>query len=126
MKIANLSATTTEATQAEARVTPFTQILKTANLISVTGNAASSTSAYSTLSIYKRTANGSGAAVLMASANLSGVVVTQWVPVPLTLVANGANTSLALGDVVTANIVLTSTGVANNLACELDFVTEDV
>jgi hypothetical protein len=122
-KIANLSATTSEAI-GDARPWPFAAVMVSANITSTGGNAASSTSVYSTVNIYKRT--GAGAAVLVASANLSGIVVTQFIPVPLTLVANSANYTLAAGDVLTANVALTSTGTANNIVCTLDWVAEDI
>ena len=123
-KIANLSATTTDTTEGEAFPIPFAAKLKTANITCAGGNAVANATDYSTVNIEKRT--GSGAAVLMASANLSNVTVTQYISIPLALVANLSNTTLAAGDVVTANVVLTGNGTANNLPVMLDFTVEDI
>lgn len=127
MKVANLSATTSEAGEGEGRVAPFTSVLVGANLTALSGAAAASGSAYSVVSLYKVTAASNYAThVLMATANLANVAVSQWTPIAFSLVSNAANYQLAPGDVVTANVALTSTGTANNLVCAVDYVAEDI
>jgi hypothetical protein len=125
MKVANLSATTSESTEGEACPWPFQSILRTANItVPGTGNAVANTTDYSKVTLFKRTGN--GAAVTMATANLSNVAVTQWIPVAFTLVANAANYTIAAGDVISANVALTGNGTANNLAVMVDLTAEDV
>jgi hypothetical protein len=124
-KIANLAATTTEATVAEALQVPFTQNLKSIAIVPVSGAAVANVTDYSTVNVYKRLA-GNQAAVLMGSINLTNVALTQWLSTPGVLVANSANYAVAPGDVVTANVVLTGNGTANTLVGILQLTFEDV
>jgi hypothetical protein len=123
-KIANLAATTSDTTEGEAFPWPYAATLKTANLTIAGGNAVANTTDYSTVNLEKRTGN--GAAVIMATANLANVAVTQYIPIAFARVANAANYQIAAGDVITANVVLTGNGTANNLPVMLDIVAEDI
>ena len=126
-KMANISATTTEASVGEARVVQFTSTFISANLVASNGAAVANTTDYTLVKIYKVTAASNYAThVLVASANLANVAVSQWTPVPFALLANAANYQLAQGDVLTANCTVTGNGVANNLAVYVDVVIEDV
>lgn len=119
--IANLSAASAEGVSGGRRI-PYAGILKaaflTANLAAV-----ANTTDYTTVNLFKRT--GAGAAVLMASANLSNVAVAKLVPIAFTLVANAANTTFAAGDFYTANVALTGNGTANNALGSIDTLVED-
>lgn len=120
--LANLSASTAEGVGGGVRV-PYAAQLK---VVTITGNLAAVANAtdYSTVNVFKRTGN--GAAVLMATANLSNTAVVKLVPIAATLVSNGANTTLAAGDVITCNNALTGNGTANNMQVFVDFTFEDV
>lgn len=120
--LANLSAAVVEGVGGGVRI-PYAAQLKT---VTVTGNlaAVANTTDYSTVNVFKRTGN--GAAVLMATGNLSNVAVVKLVPIALTAVGNGANTTLAAGDVITCNNALTGNGTANNMQAYVDFTFEDV
>jgi hypothetical protein len=121
-QFANLSASSAEGVNGSGRV-PFAAQLKSAY---VTANLAAVANAtdYSTVNLFKRT--GAGAAVLMATANLSNVTVAKLVPIALTLVSNASNTTFAAGDVFTANVALTGNGTANNVLAVVDVIYEDV
>lgn len=121
--IANLTANTSEAALGILDVVPYQATLKTAN-VTPSGAAVASGSAYASVNLYKRT-NG-GSPVLMATANLANVTVNAFVPIPFTLVANAANTTVLAGDVITANVVQTGAGTANNLTAMIDFNLEDI
>ncbi len=119
-RIANLSAALTE--DPIGQVT-FKANLVSAKLISSKSWVANATD-YSVLTLTKRT--GAGAAVTMATANLSGVAGTLFVPIALTMVANTANTQIAAGDVLSLTSVNTGNGIANNGVGALTFMFEDV
>lgn len=125
-KIANLAAATSETTVGEAAPWPFVATLKTANITPTSGAAVANVTDYSTVNLWVRRAAAPGTAILMASANLSNVALTQWKPQALTIVANAANYQIGQGDVITANVALTGNGTANTLACMLDWTAEDM
>lgn len=120
--VANINANSAEGVTGAKRV-PYASVLKQAW---VTCNASSVANAtdYAAVNVFKRTGNGS--AVLMGTANLANVAVTAFVPIAFTLVSNVANTTLAAGDVITANNVKTGNGLANNGLINIEVMVEDV
>lgn len=119
---ANINANSAEGVTGSRRV-PYTSVLRGATVTIVTASVANATD-YAQVNVFKRTGN--GAAVLMGTANLSNVAVTALVPIALTLVANGANTTLAAGDVITANNARTGNGLANNGLFNIETLIEEV
>lgn len=126
MKVANLSATTSLAAEGEARVIPFAATFKTANVTPVSGAAVASNTAYSVIQLVRFSAANVANSFVVATANLSNVTVTQWSSIPFVPDANAANRQFAAGDVLAANVALTSTGTANNLVCTVDVCVEDI
>lgn len=126
MKVANLSAPTSLAAEGEARVIPFAANFKTANLTAVSGAAASSGSAYSTVQLVRFSAANVSNSFVVATANLINTTVTQWSSIAFTPDANAANRQFAAGDVLAANVALTGIGTANNLVCTIDVCVEDI
>lgn len=129
-RVANAQATTTEAGSLEGRVASYQQFVRTANFTSLTANTTANTTNYSVVNIWKHPAANAGGttAVLVATANLYNVSMTQWVPYPLTIstgvTSNVANAYLAPGDVITCNITATGTGVGTTSAM-IDYCAED-
>ncbi len=123
-KVANLSATTSTTTMAEAKEVLYTSALTFAAVMPISGAAVANATDYSTINLIKQLA-GNQAAVVIATCNTSNVALTQWKALAFTI-PNVANAQLAPGDVLTANVVLTGNGCANNIVCTLTFGIEDV
>jgi hypothetical protein len=100
---------------------PYPAVLKTANLVA-TANTTANAAQGTIVNVYKRTGN--GAAVLMATANTANTAVTAFVPVPLVLVANAANTQFAAGDECTVSTTVIGTGGSTVASCDILF--EDI
>jgi hypothetical protein len=117
--IANSSAAVAE--------TVFTRVPYAGNMVAAhfTNQKAAVANAtdYAVVTVSKRT--GAGSAVVMATANLSNVAVSAFVPIALT-VANVANATVAAGDFVTFTTANTGNGIANNGTATIDIIVEDI
>lgn len=118
VNLANIAAALTEV---QVAVAPYAGNLAKAN-VTIALPAVANTTDYNVLTISKRT--GSGAATVMATANLSNVAVTGFVPIAFT-VANAANAVVAKGDTITVTNAKTGNGVANAGTYTIDWVLED-
>lgn len=119
INIANAAAALTEINVA---VAPYAANLADAKVTLALAEVANATD-YNVITLSKRT--GSGSAVVMATANLSNVAVTAFVPIAFT-VANVANAVVAAGDVITVTNAKTGNGVANAATYTVNWVLEDI